>query len=262
VAVRFAILALLLTLACSEPAPLTVSAAISLTNALEELAPMYARQGGGEVRFNFGASNTLARQIVRGAPVDLFISADEAQMDIVEKAGAIASGTRVKLLGNRLVLFTLKTDLGGHRGGVHILKGPEFRRIVIGDPEAVPAGVYAKEWLIAEGVWNELQPKLVPVANVRAALAAVENGSADAAFIYESDAWLSAGSAPAPPRRAYISAAWVPDRIVYPAAIVKSSRNRAAAARFLKFLCGPEAAAVFEKHRFIPLRCSADSPTP
>jgi molybdate transport system substrate-binding protein len=256
VAVRLAILGLVLALACSEPAPLTVSAAISLTNALEEIAPLYARQGGGEVRFNFAASNTLARQIVRGAPVDVFISADEAQMDIVEKASAIAAGTRVKLLGNRLVLFTLKPDhVGGHRGGVHILKGPEFRRIVIGDPEAVPAGVYAKEWLIAEGVWNELQPKLVPVANVRAALAAVENGSADAAFIYESDAWLSASSAPAPPRRAYMPAAWVPDRIVYPAAIVKSSRNQPEATRFLKFLCGTQAATVFERHRFIPRGC-------
>lgn len=237
-----------------QPALITVSAAISLTNVLEELAPLYVRQGGGKVRFNFAASNTLARQIVNGAPVDVFISADDMQMDIVDKAGAIAPGTRLKLLGNRLVLLMAGPDQGGGHPGLHILTRPEFRRIAIGDPEAVPAGVYAKEWLIAEGLWDAFQPKLVPVANVRAALAAVKNGSVEAAFVYESDAWFLAGSTPSPPRF-HMPAVWAANRIVYPAAIVKASRNQAEARRFLTFLCGAEAAKVFEFYRFTALRC-------
>jgi molybdate transport system substrate-binding protein len=245
---RLALVALVVSLLTPAAPPLTVSAAISLTNALDTLGPMYTRSGGAEVRFNYGASNTLARQIVKGAPVDVFISADEAQMKVVEDAGAVAAGTRMRLLGNRLVLLTLKS---GVQGGILALRRPDFRRIVIGDPAAVPAGVYAKEWLTAEGLWDELQPKLVPVANVRAALAAVENGSADAAFVYETDAHTIADKT-----RIYLPAVWVPDRIVYPAAIIKYSRNQAESARFLKFLCGADAAAVFEKMHFIPLGCT------
>ena len=244
-AVRLAILALLLTLSVSKPAPLTVSAAISLTNALETLAPMYARQGGGEVRFNFAASNTLARQILRGAPVDLFISADEAQIKLVEDAGAIVPGTRVQLLANQLVLLTR-----GPHSGVHQLRGKAFRRIALADPDAVPAGVYAREVLTREGLWNELQQKLVPVASVRAALAAFDNRSVDAAFVYSSDA-IAART------RVHVAMEWPPDapRIVYPAAVMKASRNQAEATRLLQFLCGDAAAAVFREHRFIPLGC-------
>jgi molybdate transport system substrate-binding protein len=224
--------------------PLTVSAAVSLTNALDTLGPKYTKTGGAQIRFNYGPSNTLARQIVRGAPVDVFISADEAQMDVAEKAGAIAPATRVRLLGNRLVLITSRTA----PSGVRALAGSGVRRIAIADPEAVPAGVYAKQVLVAEGLWQGLQSKLVPVGTVRAALAAVENQTADAAFVYESDAVVSG--------RVNISAVWKDTpRIVYPAAIVKASGNQAEAARFLKFLCGDEAAAVFRQQHFIPLGC-------
>ena len=126
------------------PAPLTVSAATSLTAVLEALAPLHAQRGGAPVRFNFGPSNLLARQIVRGAPVDLFISADERQMDVA--SAAIDGSTRVDLLGNRLAVLTSR------RGRVRIpdaaaLAAPAIRRIAIGDPAAVPAGVYASEYL-------------------------------------------------------------------------------------------------------------------
>src|SRR5512132_4241457 len=93
---------IVLALAVAAPQPLTVSAAISLTDALDEIARAYAGAGGGPVRFNFAGSNTLARQLVNGAPADLFISADEAQMDVVAHAGAIDPSTRVDLLGNHL----------------------------------------------------------------------------------------------------------------------------------------------------------------
>lgn len=232
------------------PAPLTVSAAISLTDALDAVGPMYADGGGTRVRFNYGASNALARQIVRGAPVDVFISADEAQMDVAEAAGAIAPGTRVKLLGNTLAVVRRRGMPSD--GGALALRDPRYRRIAIGNPDAVPAGVYAKRLLMRDGLWDALQPKLVPVANVRAALAAVDNGGADAALVYISDAFAYRDRA-----AIEVLKIWAPNEpgIVYPAAVVRSSRNQTEAARFLAFLCGAEAAAVFEQHRFKPLRC-------
>jgi len=233
------------------PPPLTVSAAISLTDAMDVLGPMYASRGGAPIRLNYGGSNALARQIVRGAAVDAFISADEAQMDVVEAAGALAPGTRVRLLGNTMVVVRGRGRLDASFGGLAALRGPRYRRIAIGDPEAVPAGVYAKRLLMKDGLWDTLQPKLVPVASVRAALAAVDNGAADAAFVYASDVVSYRGAA------VEILMAWPPNApgIVYPAAVLKSSRQQAEAARFLAFLCGAEAAAVFEQHRFNPLRC-------
>jgi molybdate transport system substrate-binding protein len=248
--VRLLAFALGVVLSSAPPAPLTVSAAISLTDAMEVLGPMYTKGAAAAIRFNYGGSNALARQIVRGAPVDVFISADEAQMDVVGGAGALAPGTRVKLLGNTMVVVR-------HRrrpwiGGGEALRDSQYRRIAIGDPEAVPAGVYAKRLLMQDGLWDILQPKLVPVGSVRAALAAVDNGGADAALVYASDAFSYRGSA------IEVLKSWPPNApgIVYPAAVLRSSRHLAEAARFLTFLCGADAAAVFERHRFNPLRCT------
>ncbi len=245
------LLALVVTLALLAPPPpaLTVSAAISLTDVMEVLGPMYTKAGGAPVRFNFAASNVLARQIASGAPVDVFISADEAQMGVAE--AAIVPGTRVRLLGNTLVVVGRRGPPGGSSGGLAALRDARYRRVAIGDPQAVPAGVYARRLLVKEGLWDELQPKLVPVASVRAALTAVDNGAADAAFVYASDVFSYRGTA--------IEALhmWPPNEtgILYPAALVRASRHRAEAARFLAFLCGADAAAVFEQHRFNPLRC-------
>src|SRR5215218_1480656 len=227
-------LCLLLALgAQASPPPLTVSAAVSLSEALEEAAAAYRAAGGPQVSFNFGASNTLARQIVNGAPVDLFVSADDAQMDVVARAGLIVEGTRVEVTGNVLVLVadprsTIKTidDLGG----------ADVRRVAIGDPAAVPAGVYARRYLEAIGMWARLEPKLVPTTNVRAALTAVENGSATAAFVYATDAKI----APSLRIVSTISGPRAP-RITYPACIVKTAHQPAAAARFLQFLRSPVA---------------------
>jgi molybdate transport system substrate-binding protein len=243
-----ALLLLITALLAAPPAPLTISAAISLTNVLDVLGAMHTQRGGPAVRFNYGASNGLARQIVNGAPVDVFISADEAQMDAVAAAGALRPGTRVSLLGNRLAVITTRirpVALTDARG----LTAPAVRRIAIGDPAGVPAGVYARQYLERLGLWQALQPKLVPVANVRAAVAAVEHGGADAAFVYESDTVTAKADL------AFVVSGADAPRIVYPAAIVKSSRLQDDAARFIKFLCGDEAAAVFARHKFVPLRC-------
>jgi molybdate transport system substrate-binding protein len=231
-------------------APLLVSAAISLTDALTEVAAAYRSAGGGDVRFNFAGSNVLARQIVNGAPADLFISADSAQMAVAVSSGAV--DRPVPLLRNRLAVVT---PAGGAANVPDLNALLRLRRIAVGDPAAVPAGVYARQYLERRGLWSVIEPKLLPLANVRAALNAVESGGADAGIVYESDA--------AALRR--VDLAFVVDSldapsIVYPAAVVSQSRNKAAAARFLRFLQGPEAASIFLKYRFRPAATSGTQP--
>jgi molybdate transport system substrate-binding protein len=242
-----AVLAMLpLGAARPDDRPLTVSAAVSLTDSLEAAAAIYRGEGGGPVRFNFAGSNTLARQLVNGAPADLFISADEAQMDVAAAAGAIDRTTRVDLVANRLAVIA-RPDLAALRDIRGLLR-PDVRRVAIGDPAAVPAGVYARQYLQAIGLWEAMQSRLVPVGNVRAALAAVENGSVDAGLVYETDAAMASRAG-----TAFVISGEGAPRIVYPAAIVTVSRNREASARFLRFLQGPKAAELFRQHHFSPI---------
>ena len=232
----------------AQPAPVvvTVSAAISLTDALEQAGRAYRAAGGGEVRFNFAGSNVLARQILNGAPVDLFISADEAQMTLVEAAGGVASGTRIDLLGNHLavVLSASAPAIKDAEG----LAQPAIRRIALGDPDAVPAGVYARQYLRSGGLWDRVSQKVIPVANVRAALTAAETGNVDAAIVYESDV-----AAASKTRLAFVVSGTAAPRIVYPAAILARSKARREAERFLAFLRSSEASAIFKRFRFEPI---------
>lgn len=223
--------------------PLTVSAAVSLTDALTAVAAAYARTGSG-VRFNFGASNVLARQIVNGAPVDVFISADEAQMDVVGAAGLLKEGSRVDLLRNQLAV-AVPSDRPRFFKSIRELADPAYKRIAIGDSAAVPAGVYAKQYLETEGLWAAVQDRLVPTGSVRAALAAVESGAADAAIVYRTDVRVA--------MRATV--AWVVPadrgpRIIYPAAILKATPVPVESTRFLAFLKGDAAARIFERFGF------------
>jgi molybdate transport system substrate-binding protein len=239
-----AVCAVLLTMfaPAQEREPILVSAAISLTDALEEIRQAYAASGGGEVRFNFAGSNVLARQLVNGAPADVFLSADEAQMDYAQERGAIDAASRLDLLTNRLAIITVP---GLARAVPDAAGLAAVRRIAIGDPSAVPAGVYAREFLRRAGVWDTVQRKLIPLGNVRAALAAVESGGAEAGIVYESDAALSSRV-----EVAFVVTGPLAPRIVYPAAIASRTRHREASARFLAFLRTAEARAIFRKYRF------------
>lgn len=245
---RAALWCLLLSIPAPGYAPgeeaIVVSAAISLTDALGEVAKAYAAAGGGEVRFNFAASNVLARQIVNGAPADVFISADHAQMDYAQTAGAIDPSTRIPLLSNRLVIVTPR-GRSSSVSSARSLLDPGIARIAIGDPAAVPAGAYARAYLERAGIWQAVQPKLLSLANVRSALAAAESGGADAAIVYASDA---AGS-----RRVDLAFTFGPNdgpAIIYPAAIVARSKNRRAAEQFLTFLQGTAARQIFGRFAF------------
>lgn len=225
---------------------ITVSAAISLSGALEDVAAAYEKSGGVAIRFNFAASNVLARQIVNGAPVDVFISADEAQMDFVERAGALVSGSRRPIVANQLAVAALPDRVEAVRSAFP-RAGAEIRRLAIGDPSAVPAGVYARQYLERQGLWKAYEGRIVPTGHVRAALAAVENGSADAAIVYVTDLHET---------RTARAAVTIPREqappITYPAAVIAAARNRDTAERFLAFLESGAARAVFLEHGFLP----------
>jgi molybdate transport system substrate-binding protein len=234
-----------------EPRPITVSAAVSLSDALRAIAADYGQAGRGAVRFNFGASNVLARQIVEGAPVDLFISADDTQMDVVARAALVKDGSRVDLLGNQLAVV-VPSDRPRTFSSIAQIADPAFRRIALGDPAAVPAGVYAKQFLEKEGLWASVASRVVPSASVRAALAAVESGAADAAIVYRTDARTAVRA----------TVAWVVPvdrgpRIVYPAALVRGSKNGDEAARFLDYLRSADAGRVFSRFGFSPASAKA-----
>jgi molybdate transport system substrate-binding protein len=228
-----------------EPTQITVSAAVSLSDVLTAVADEYGRRALGSVRFNFAASNVLSRQIVDGAPVDVFISADEAQMDVVAAAHLIRPGSRVPLLRNQLAVV-VPNDRPRIFKGIKDLVDPAFKRIAIGDPAAVPAGVYAKQYLQTLGIWTDLAMKIVPSGSVRLALAAVESGAADAAIVYRTDI-ASARHV----REALVVPSSEGPHIVYPAAMVRSGSNADGARRFLAFLRTPEVIAVFTRAGFL-----------
>lgn len=211
-----------------------VSAAASLQDALRTIAATYERRTGDRVVFNFGASSTLAMQLRAGAPADLFFSADEAKMDSID----VAPGTRRTLLTNTLVVVANRA-----------VRSPRelasLRRVAIAEPSSVPAGIYARQWLQQLGLWQELLPHVIPTADVRAALAAVDGGNVDAAIVYRTDALLAKHA-----RVAFeVTGANAP-RIAYPLAIVRGARHAAAARRLWTYLQSDEAMKVFRKFGF------------
>lgn len=229
-------------------ADLTVHAAVSLTDALKEIATDYEPQSGDKLIFNFGASSTLERQIEEGAPGDVFLSADEAKMDMLEKKNLLLPGTRRRLLSNLLVIV-VPTDAKIAPTSATDLVEPDYKKIALAEPASVPAGIYAKEYLEQLKLWTVLQPKVVPTENVRACLAAVESGNVEAGFVYKTDALISKKVKVA----VEIPAADGP-KISYPLAVLKSSKDSERAKKLADYLAGPKALAIFEKFGFVPAK--------
>jgi len=227
----------------------TVFAAASLTNALQEIATQYKKKADVEVVSSFASSSTLARQIEQGAPADLFISADQQWMDDAVAKKSMDDATRVTLLGNELVLVAPRSDrakpvtLNEQTDWKSLLNG---ERLAVGDPDHVPAGIYAQEALQKLGAWETVSPVLARANNVRAALALVERNETPYGIVYGSDAVASdkvqvVGTFPAASHKP----------VEYPMAIVKE-HNNAAVKAFYDYLKGPEAAAVFKQYGFSP----------
>ena len=230
----------------ASAADLTVFAAASLSDALKDIAPAYTKATGDTLRFNFGASGTLVRQIKEGAPADLIVSADELRVDQLEKAGLLLAGTRHTILVNQLVVI-VAAENGTPVMALADLTKPDVRRIAIGEPATVPAGTYAKDYLEKVGLWTQVTGKCVPLDNVRAVLAAVEAGDADAGFVYRTDALISKKIHIA----ILVSLAEGP-KIRYPAAVVRETKIPEAAKAFTAYLSGAEAQTVFAKFGFLP----------
>jgi len=239
----FAILGVLTMTAAADP--VRVFAAASLTDALKEIGALYEAGGGGKVELNFAASSTLARQIQEGAPADVFFSADEAKMDALSKAGLIDDATRASLLSNALVLV-IPSDSTLEIKDLASIAQPRVQRIALADPKSVPAGIYARELLEKNGLWEQVKDRVVPTENVRAALAAVDSGNVDAGIVYRTDASISKSV-----KVAFEVPAEAGPVISYPCAVLKSSPDPAAATRFLAFLKSKPALDVFAKLGFI-----------
>jgi molybdate transport system substrate-binding protein len=224
---------------------LNVFAAASLSDALKEIAKSYEPANGDKLRYNFAASSALARQIKEGAPADVFFSADEAKMDDLAKANLIAVDTRVTLLSNTLVIV-VNADGGAAIKAPDDLAKTSVGRIAVAEPQSVPAGIYAREYLQKVGLWKKVIDKVVPTENVRACLSAVEAGNADAGIVYKTDALISKKV-----KVAYEVTVTEGPKISYPLAVVKDSKNAEAARKFAAHLGSAEARAIFIKYGFL-----------
>lgn len=231
----------------ASAAEVRMAAAASLTDALTEIAKAYEPASGDAIVFSFGASNLLGRQIREGAPVDLFFSADEATMDALERKGLLVAGSRRSLLSNTLVVV-VPTDSRLEIRAIEDLAAPGIRALALAEPQTVPAGIYAKEYLKSRKLWSRVIDRVVPTENVRAALAAVELGDVDAGIVYKTDARISKQVRVA----LEVPAAEGP-KVSYPCALIADSRQAEAAGRFLAHLESPAGAEVFRRHGFVVL---------
>lgn len=229
-------------------APLTVFAAASLKESMDEAVGAYQAATGQTVRVSYAASSALARQIQRGAPADVFVSADLDWMDALQRDGLVDASSRSELLGNTLVLVAPAASTAPPlvlRRGLDLrpLLG-ERGRIALGMVDSVPAGKYARAGFEALGMWDALEPRVAGVENVRAALMLVARGEAPLGVVYGSDAR-------AEPRVRVLATfpAGSHPEIIYPAAKVAASRHPHAAGLVL-WLQGDSARAVFARHGF------------
>jgi len=224
---------------------LVVYAASSTRDVLQPLAATYERVHEVAVVFNFGSSGDLASQILAAAKADVFLSADEKEMERVATAGLVAADTRVPLLSNQLVVIE-PADLASHFSKpfeARQLALPAVRLLSLGDPATVPAGKYAKAWLEQCSVWAEVGGRVLPGVDVRAALAAVEAGGAEAGIVYRTDAARSAKV-----RIVHTVLLDEGPKIVYP---VAAMQGRPEARAFVEYLQTPDARRLFEDAGFV-----------
>lgn len=231
----------------AEPETVTVFAAASTTNAVTEIGRLFENRKTKKFRSSFASSSTLAKQIVQGAPADVYISANIKWMDYLETKKMIAPSTRFDLLSNRIVLIAPKVSAINQieiHPGLDLVKLLGDGRLSMGDPDHVPAGIYGMRALKKLGLWSGIEKRVARAKDVRAALALVERGETPLGQVYATDAAISdkvkvVGIFP--------QASHPP--IIYPVAVVAGSKSKAAE-QFIEFLKGPEAKALFEKYGF------------
>lgn len=234
---------LLLSLA-AQAADVTVSAAASLSHALKDIAPLFeAAHPQARVQLNIGASGALLAQLAKGAPADVFISADVETMDQAQARGLVRAAQRRNVVSNTLVVVVPAT---ARRlpASLADLAGPGFARIAIGLPASVPVGRYTQGVLEAAGLWGALEPRVIGANNVRQALDYVARAEVDAGFVYGTDAALMPGKV----KVAFTVPTTRP--LLYPIATLAAAPNPAEAAKFVDFMFTPAARAVLARHGF------------
>ncbi|SFU64876.1 molybdate ABC transporter substrate-binding protein [Xenorhabdus koppenhoeferi] len=228
----------------------TVFAAASLTNALDDISAQYKKDKQGNIVTSYASSSTLARQIEQGAPADIFISADQHWMNYATDKQLMAENTRHTLLGNQLVLIAPKES---HLDIVELNSDTKWKsllaegRLAVGDPDHVPVGIYAKESLQYLNAWDTVNPLMVRTNNVRSGMALVERAEAPLGIVYGSDVVASnkvkvVGVFPSESHKP----------VEYPVAIIKGHETQAVR-DFYDYLKTPEAAAIFKRYGFNPL---------
>ncbi|GAB2177835.1 molybdate ABC transporter substrate-binding protein [Dongia sp. agr-C8] len=244
-------LGLLLGLPCAaHAAEVTVLAAASLTDALGRIDADFEKSSGHKVKAAFGGSSALAKQLEKGAPADLFISADVPWMDYVAKANLIDAGSRSNLLGNHLVLVgpASATETVAIDATYDLAAALKGGRLSVADTSAVPAGKYAKASLEKLGLWSKVEGSLAQGENVRAALALVERGEAPLGIVYQTDAMAA---------KVKVLGTFTDDShppIIYPVALTVQGARSDAAKAYLAYLKSDAAKAVFEQAGFVILK--------
>lgn len=228
----------------AQAADLTVSAAASLTNAFKDIAPLFeAAHPGSRVQFNFAASGVLLQQIAKGAPVDVFASADQETMDQAQARNLVKPAQRRDFVSNSLVVI-VPTASAKQPTAVAELTQAAYGKIAIGLPASVPVGRYTKRVLEGAQLWAAIEPKMVGATNVRQALDYVQRGEVDAGFVYATDAALMADKV-----KVALTVP-TPQPIRYPIAPLPAGPNAALGEKFVDFLFTPPAQAVLSKYGF------------
>ncbi len=253
------IIPLLLTISCSQPkankTEITISAAASLKNVMEEVKLLYQQQlPQTNIIYNFAASGTLQRQIEQGAEIDIYISASPANMDALEKQNLLVANSRQDLLKNQMVLIVPKEQNSTEITNFTDLTKPESNIIALGQPKSVPAGKYAQEILAFFNITDQVNSKAVYGKNVRQVLNYVATGNADAGIVYRTDAQVESN---------ITVIAIAPENshspVIYPLAIIKDSKNIDAAKTFISFLTTPQAQKIFTEYGFITVNSESQS---
>jgi len=227
------------------PVTLNISAASSLTNALNEVNKLYTQSKPWvTITPNYGSSGTLQTQIENGAPCDVFLSAAATQMDNLQNENLLLAGSRANLLTNKIVLIVPKGSTLGLTGFSDLTLA-KVKLIAIGDPKSVPAGTYAQQAFTELGILSAIQSKFVLGANVTQVLQYVDGGNVDAGVVYSTDALSDSNVTVVATGPADVNAG-----IVYPMAILKASKNATAAQDYLTFLGSAQAKTIFEKYGF------------
>lgn len=228
---------------------LMVYAAASTRDALQAFEQDYERAHAVDLVWNFGSSGDLAQQIVAAHQADVFLSAGAKELDLVAAAQLVASGTRRDLLANQLVVIEPADAPSAFTApfAPAQLAGAHVRQLSLANVETVPAGRYAKAWLQQTGVWPNVQARVLPGVDVRAALAAVASGGAQAGVVYRTDATSSQNVR-------VVHAVPVDDgpRITYPICVLEGRPHAAEARAFVEFLGSAPARGVFERFGFLP----------